>query len=255
VQQAPERRGLSLEMILLLVIIALVIIGSSGLIYYAAVAHPANLHAQATSVAQDFLTAQAQSMSPQGIYNDATRGKPAINDPLSSANGSIWSETSQGNGHCLFTNGAFHASSSGKASLIECMAKSGQLNNFVFQAQMTIANGLDGGLLFRVGNTQTSYYAFVASSEGIYYLAAINGTNLPVVLNSGPSSAIKTGLNQSNLLTVITLGDYLYLYVNKQYIATINDSTYKSGSIGLFANSGTSTSADVAFNNAQVWKL
>ena len=239
----------------MLIIIALVVIGGSGLIYYTAAAHPTNQHAQATSVAQDFLTAQAQSMSPQDIYNQATRGKPAINDPLSGANGSIWREFSQGNSRCLFTNGAFHAQLSGKGTAIGCFANSDRLSNFAFQVQMTIANGLEGGLLFRVGNTQTSYYAFVVSSDGFYLLTTIIGTNLPIALNFAPSAAFKAGLNQSNLLTVIARGNAMYLYINKQYVATVNDNTYTSGGLGLLADSGGSPSADIAFNNAQVWNL
>jgi len=250
-----QQRGLSLERILLLIIIALVVIGGSGLIYYTAAAHPANLHAQATSVAQDFLTAQARSMSPQGIYTQATRGKPAINDPLSGANGSIWSESSQGNSRCLFTNGAFHAQLPGKTTSIECFANSDKLSNFAFQVQVTIVNGLEGGLLFRVGNTQTSFYGFVVSSDGFYQLATINGTNLPIALNYAPSPAIKTGLNQSNLLTVIARGNNMYLYINKQYVTAVNDNTYASGGLGLLAASGSSPSADIAFSNAQVWQL
>src|SRR6266702_3660611 len=254
-QTLPEpQRGRSLEKILLLIIIALVVIGGSGLIYYRAAAHPANLHAQATSVAQDFLTAQARSMSPQGIYTQATRGKPAINDPLSGANGSVWSESSLGNGRCLFTNGAFHALLSGKGSFTVCFANSTRLSDFAFQVQMTIASGLRGGLLFRTGNTPAESYAFDATSDGFYTLAVINGTN-GVVLNSGPSPAIKTGLNQSNLLTVIARGNNIYLYINKQYIAMVNDSTFSSGKIGLFAISGDNPQADIAFNNAQVWQL
>ncbi len=253
-QQMPQRRGLSLEMILLLVIIALVVIGGSGLLYYTTVAHPANRHAQATSVAQDFLTAQTQSMSPQSIYNRTTRGKPAINDPLSSANGSIWSESSQGNGRCLFTNGAFHTHLSGKGSFIVCFANSTRLSDFAFQVQMTIASGLRGGLLFRTGNTQANSYAFDATSDGFYAFTVINGTN-GIALSSGPSPAIKTGLNQSNLLTVIARGNDIYLYINKQYIAKVNDSTFSSGKIGLYALSGDNPQADIAFSNAQVWKL
>src|SRR5216683_1650980 len=254
-QTLPEpQRGLSLERILLLIIIALVVIGGSGLIYYRAAAHPANLHAQATSIAQDFLKAQVQSMYPQGIFNQATRGKPAINDPLSSANGSVWSESSLGNGRCLFTNGAFHALLSGKASFTVCFANSTRLSDFAFQVQMTIASGVRGGLLFRTGNSQAYSYAFDVASDGFYTLAVINGTS-GVVLNFGPSPAIKTGLNQSNLLTVIARGNNIYLYINKQYIAMVNDSTFSSGKIGLFAISGDNPQADIAFSNAQVWQL
>ena len=254
-QQAPQRQGLSLEMILSLVIVALVIIGGSGLIYYAAAGHSANQHAQATSVTQDFLTAQVRSMSPQDVFNQATSGKPAINDPLSSANGSIWREASQGNNRCLFANGAFHAQLPAQATAIGCFANSDSLSNFAFQVQMTIANGLEGGILFRVSNSQVNYYAFVVSFDGFYQLTAINGANLPIALNYAPSPAIKTGLNQSNLLTVIARGNAIYMYINKQYVTTVNDNTYTSGGLGLVAASGGSPSADIAFSNAQVWKL
>ena len=242
-------------MILSLIIIALVIIGGSSWIYYRAAAYPANLHAQATSVAQDFLTAQARSMSPQDIFNQATSGKPAINDPLSSASGSIWSDSSQGNNRCLFTSGAFHAQLPATATAVVCLANSDSLSNFAFQVQMTIANGLEGGILFRVSNSQVNYYAFVVSSDGFYQFTTVNGTNLPRALNYAPSPAIKAGLNQSNLLTVIARGNAMYLYINKQYVTTVNDNTYTSGGLGLLAVSGASPSADIAFSNAQVWKL
>jgi len=255
VQQAPQRCGLLLVMSLSLVIIALVIIGGSGLIYYIAAGHPADLHTQATSVAQDFLTAQARSLSPQDIFTQATRGKPAINDPLNSANGSIWSGSGLGNDRCLFTNGAFHAQLSDKAFNIKCYANGTRLSNLAFQVQMTIASGMWGGLLIRADVAQTSFYAFTASIEGYYQFTAVTRAFQGTTLSFGPSPAMKTGLNQSNLLTVIARGDNMYLYINKQYIATVHDSTFTSGSIGLFGASSLTSSGDIAFNNAQVWKL
>jgi eukaryotic-like serine/threonine-protein kinase len=232
---------------------ALVVIGSSGLLYYAAAAHPANLHAQATSVAQDFLTAQARSMSPQGIYNQATRGKPAINDPLSSANGSIWSETGQGNRRCLFTNRAFHANLSGQALSIICPPNDTRLSNFAFQVQITIIQGnADGGIVFRSGGAGS--YIFDITSDGFYEFVVING-NQGKILNFGPASAIKAGLDQPNLLTAIARDSNIYLYINKQFIAIASDSTFQTGSIGLLAFRNPNPPADVAFSNAQVWKL
>jgi hypothetical protein len=49
-------------------------------------------------------------------------------------------------------------------------------------------------------------------------------------------------------------GNVISLFVNKQFIASISDTTYSSGGIGLIAeDQGNPT--DVAFNDAQVWKL
>jgi hypothetical protein len=42
--------------------------------------------------------------------------------------------------------------------------------------------------------------------------------------------------------------------VNKQYVDSASDSTYKSGQIGVFSNSDKS-GAEAVFRNVQVWRL
>lgn len=236
-------------MILSLLIVALLIIGGSGLIYYALVGHPAALHAQATAVAQDFLTAQ----TPQHIYAQTTSSRPAINDPLSKPS-SIWNESgSIGNG-CTFTNGAYHLTVSGSTFVTACFARTNDLSDFAFQVQMTITQGLGGGLLLRADSTQSSSYIFFISPNGFYRFSLLGGTNRGKILNFSASSAIKTALNQQNLLTAIAHGSTIYLYINKQYVTSVRDSTLKSGGIGLIAEGGPNLSGDVGFSNAQVWK-
>jgi hypothetical protein len=68
------------------------------------------------------------------------------------------------------------------------------------------------------------------------------------------SSAIKIGLNQSNLIAVVARGSSFYLYVNKQYIARVSDSTSSSGDIALIAQNS-KHSTESTFRNAQVWNL
>jgi len=74
-----------------LILLVLLIIGGSGLTYYARVFFPAQLHAQATATAQ-IVQADATftALTPQQIYTYATNGSPVINDPLNNQNKSTW---------------------------------------------------------------------------------------------------------------------------------------------------------------------
>ncbi len=238
-------------MTLLLIIITLVIIGSGGLVYYTTTIHPAALNAQATAVAQNFLTAQA--MTPAGIYAQATSSRPVINDPLSSPNNSAW----QSGVGCTFTGGAYHVAVNG-ASNGTCSAR-GTFSNFAFQVQVTVIKGIGGGLGFRLDGVRQRGYVFAISISGFYALALLESNSAAYsqgrTLSSSPDPAIKIGLNQSNLLTVIARGSDIYLYINKQFVTSVYDNASSSGQIGLFTGIITASSAEVAFSNAQVWQL
>jgi hypothetical protein len=47
------------------------------------------------------------------------------------------------------------------------------------------------------------------------------------------STAIKAGLGQPNIITVIAIGSTLNFYVNRQFVSTVQDSSSASGAIGL----------------------
>ena len=68
------------------------------------------------------------------------------------------------------------------------------------------------------------------------------------------SAPVHKGLKQVNLLTVIAQGSSLSLFVNKQYIGGLSDSTYQSGAIALYVDSDSGV-AEGSFSNAQVWVL
>src|SRR5215471_7292024 len=250
-QASVQPRDAPLARPLLLILLALVVIVGSGLLYTVFVGRPAEFHAQATAIAQSILT----PTSPQDVYTNATSGKPDINDPLSHPRGSSWSESGASGNGCTFSGGGYHLSMSGSNFIMQCFSKTSSLSDFAFQVQITITQGSAGGLTFRVDNTQSSFYNFTITPNGFYELDLVSGNSLVKILNYGPSSAINSGLNQHNLLTVVARGSNIYLYANKQYLATVSDATYRSGSIGLFAIKGNTISGDVTFSNAQVWKL
>jgi hypothetical protein len=73
-------------------------------------------------------------------------------------------------------------------------------------------------------------------------------------LISGNVTNMHIGQNAGNLLAVAARGSQIDLYINDQYQASVNDTTFQSGEIGLVAeNDG--TTVEVAYRQAQVWSI
>jgi hypothetical protein len=260
-----------------------------GLIFYSAVYHPAQIRAQATATAQVLQTVRAQATALantqatgttqananatataqavataqvaatatalQNIYNQATSGPPAFSDPMNGSNTGNWQtgDGSQGGG-CHFAGGAYHVTEPVKNYYFVCFAQNSYFTNFAFQVEMTIVKGDEGGIIFRGNNASSKFYTFGASHDGLFSfgVTSSNSSNKPLIF--GPNAAIKTNAGQANLLTVIARGSNIYLYINKQYVDSVHDTTYNAGALGVYA-SDNKNPTDVAFNSAQVWKL
>ncbi len=233
----------------------LLILAGAGFAYHVLVAQPATMHADATATAQAQATQRAEAANPRALYQQATGGAPTVRDPLNNKAASSWGEFSGNNGGCAFTNGAYHITSL-QAGLTACLYKPNTFRNFAFQVQMTIVRGDAGGLIFRLpaSNSQSfNAYLFTVNVIGTYTLVSTpNDLNVPAATIASP--AIEKGINHANMLTVIAYGNSIYLYVNKQYLASTLDNRYSEGSIGLLALNLHDPS-EVAFNNAQVWTL
>jgi len=286
-----RRRRLSPLLVVLLIVLVLLIIGGSGLLYYTNVYQPNQLHAQATATADSQVTgtaqanatanagatgtavsqaqatatvqaqgtqqAQATATALQTIYTAATSGTPALSDPLSQQDSNNWEvDTKNGGGACAFTNGIYDANMPQAGFFASCFAQSSNFSNFAFQVQMNILKGDRGGIIFRAAPASNKFYLFRIGQDGAYDLFLYvdsNGSHARSLI-AGNSAAIHTGLNQNNKLAVIARGANLYFYANSQYIASVSDSTFGSGQIGLFADDHTNPT-EVAFNNLQVWTL
>ncbi|MBV8822059.1 MAG: hypothetical protein JO123_04655, partial [Ktedonobacteraceae bacterium] len=195
-------------------------------------------------------TATASSGTPQDIYTRATSGTPTLSDPLSGQDSNNWDQSSS----CAFTGGSYHVSVPQNGFFSLCYAHATNFSNFAYQVKMTILSGDGGGLIFRADNAHSTL--FVVTSSGFYELMQIQGAPSDQGQGSisGLSSAINTGLNQTNVLTVIVRDSSIYLYVNSQYITSASDNSPTSGMIGLFAIS-VSHASEVAYSNAEVWAL
>lgn len=229
----------------LLALVLLLIIGG-GLAYALLETRPANTPQQM-----------------QALYTSVTSREPQINDPLSAESTLIWAASSKGD--CIFKGGAFHALHPTAAS---CSTTNIALRDLAYQAEVTIVQGTNGGLIFHnnfLPNPNGGLYYFIVTTKGDFSLfdrsityqnKQFSASGPRLLIGPQRSSAIKTGLGQTNLLTVITRGTSIYLYINKRFVGSAQDSTSLSGTIGMFGGGEASGSAvDVVFKNAQVWAL
>jgi zinc-ribbon domain len=266
---------------LFLVILALLMMLSGiALIYYTAMTRPSQFRAQATATVQTILTAQtqatttahaqaqataqvqahitataqAQAQTLQNLYNTATSGIPALGSTLTEQDNANWSNyDAVGGGGCTFLNNALHASVFQSHTYVPCFAQASNFNNFAFQVQMTILKGDGGGLVFRANDANVQLYLLRISRDGLFGISVSRDRKTLTPLLDDSNTAIKTG-GQTNLVTVIARNSTISIYVNKQFVGMINDTTYTTGEIGVFAYES-STGTDVAFNNATVWAL
>jgi hypothetical protein len=219
----------------------------------------AQAHARATAQAIATATATVTQATATAIasanpYPPHT-GTLAFDDTLSNNSSNGWSVGSDKNGdNCSFTGGSYLAKSAQQNLAYICYATTSNFSNFVYQVQMRITSGDAGGINFRANQTGVNDYLFAIYANGSYFLYKGN-KNQYQSISSGSSGAIKTGLNQTNLVAVIAHGSSIALYVNHQQIASVNDSSYGSGEIGVSAVNISSGSTQVAFSNAELWTL
>lgn len=261
------RRGLSVVWVCLLITFVFLVLGGSGLTYYTIVFHPAELNAQATAVVQTLVssqmnatvqahtqaTATAAVITPQAIYTQATSGNPVINDPMNKPDANSWVNYTGTRNTCTFTGGLYHAVVTQSGAYNLCLAEATRFHNFAFQVQMTLVKGDSGGLIFRADDKHYTFYRFVIDRNGFYSLFVLNNNSTEAQLTNAFSTAINTGVNISNTLTVITRDNDIFLYANGQFLAHVTDHTISTGKIGVSAFGLHST--EVIFSHVQVWNL
>ncbi len=164
-----------------------------------------------------------------------------------------------------FSGGALHITDDGATgpSYVPCNPQGTNLDfsNFAFEVQMTVLKGFGGGILFRSNSTVSNYYYFLVGADGSYNLLVTSSNPPDQSIAAGFSPAIQAGVNQTNFVAVVAQSGTLILFVNGQFITSVNDSTYTHGTIGLLAyDSGNPQNeanppVEVVFKNVKVWKL
>jgi hypothetical protein len=110
------------------------------------------------------------------------------------------------------------------------------------------------GIRFRIqGGDNPSYYIFVVTTDGKYYVdTLLNGdwTDVSPVATTA-SQYINKG-KAKNTLGVLAQGSQISLYINRTLVKTFTDDSIDSGLIGVLAGPGDSTSTEVTFSRFTV---
>jgi eukaryotic-like serine/threonine-protein kinase len=206
--------------------------------------------ANATATAQIQATV-TDALDPYPPFN----GILALDDTLVDANhGQNWYQ-GRTIGDCKFESGAYHVVVQGHIGFIQgCTQPVSDFSNFAYEIQVQILQGDIGGMLFRADFQKTQAYEFIIDTNGCYQFIVIGGPSSgKSLIAQCNKEAIGTG-SSTNLLAVVADGSTFRLYANRQLLATVKDSTYSHGSIGVGAIN-LSIQTDAAFNYAKVWKM
>ena len=169
-------------------------------------------------------------IQPPDFYTQATSGKPVYSSSMVQPDGARWGVSGKGGVSCGYTSSGYQISDNDTGTFFPCSETGIALSNFTFQVEMVITSGNGGGVIFRQSSTAASEYRFRLSSNGTYDLG---GPDMSLI--SGSSAVVHTGVNQSNLLTIIARGANLYVYINRQRILSITTANAAIGIFGLFA--------------------
>src|SRR6266567_6555671 len=222
-------------------------------------ANNTNVAATATAVARAHITATAQAQATATASFIAAnpnpypphRGTLVLSDALrpdSSHNG--WDR----GGTCVFKDDGYHASVSSTNFFNSCLNSKTNFSNFTYQVTMKIIKGNAGGIVFRADTVNSKYYLLRVGEEGLYVFSQYvdNVGAHAKILSRSFCLACHLGLNQTNVIAVAAEGHSITLFVNNQQIASIKDSSYDRGQIGVLAYPY-SDLTEVVYTNAKVW--
>jgi TIR domain len=182
-------------------------------------------------------------------------GTLVLNDPLhDNSRGYKWDEGSDIYGFaCGFRGGAYHITAGGlnpQYNICRPEAASLDFSDLTYEVKITIAAGDIGGIVFRDNPTTNFRYVFTVDIQGNYTLSKDDGSGHFSTLRSGVNDAIDNGPAPSNLLAIVATGNMISLYANNTQLAQVQDTSYKRGQIGIYANK----ESDIIASDVRVWK-
>ena len=221
----PPKKSMT-GLIWALVIVVVVVIGGAG----GLLALHANQQTGVTGNSTPTATAPAATATPSNtLFQDS------FADPSTG-----WANDS----HCSYGSGGYHI----KDGYI-CYAPAGSFADATISATSKQISGSQlnpYGIAFRISGQLD--YEFDIDSGGQWAVAKCGSSNCTTLVDFTPNSAIHTGLNVTNTLTVAMKGSHFVFSVNGTQVGETTDATYASGKVGISA----SDSTEVVYSNFQI---
>jgi hypothetical protein len=96
-----------------------------------------------------------------------------------------------------------------------------------------------------------NYYEFLIDANGKWFFSKVVGGKSTTIADFTANSAITTGLNQVNTISVQAQGGHFVFSVNGTQVGTADDTTFTTGDTGLSGNDG----IEVVYTNLTISKL
>ena len=127
-----------------------------------------------------------------------------------------------------------------------------------FYAELTASPSLckdqdEYGLLVRA--SARAYYRLVLMCNGTLRLDRVSSTTHQNLLPATPSADVPTGAPGEVRMGVWAVGADLRFFLNGRYQFSVNDGSYLSGTIGVFAHSVANTPVAVTFSNLTIYDV
>ena len=117
---------------------------------------------------------------------------------------------------------------------------------------------IEYGVIFRVSSGGTDFYGFTLTRDGKYTLwrcedPCQDSTDFIDLLSYTASPSVKSG-TAVNHIKIVAQGDQIAVYVNDQWLNTVTDDSFSSGTFGLFLNNK-DPNAKAAFEHLKVSEI
>jgi predicted RNase H-like HicB family nuclease len=130
--------------------------------------------------------------------------------------------------------------------------------NFTLEVDIAKVQGnvnSPAGILFRGDGTFANLYMFHLGTDGEYVIAKQVGGSGYTYISSTYSSAINKGLGVTNKLRVAAHGWTLQFYINEKVVNVVEDMSFTSGRVGLYAWDDASVANIMQFDNVKVYSI
>jgi len=197
-------------------------------------------------------TASPEPLAGPGFAPDLVQFQDDFSNP-----GSGWGTNQGSNGSTDYSNGSFRIKVTKASRLVWTHPNQSLQNDISINVEATKAGGPDDnefGVICRYQDSDNFYYLFI-TSDGHAGIAMFKNNEETLLTGDAliPSEAINQGA-ATNSIRADCAGSTLTLYANNQQIASVTDSSFSGGDVGLIAAANETPGVDILFDNFMVFK-
>jgi|GEM_PF-285208 len=197
-------------------------------------------------------TASPESLAGPGFAPDLVQFQDDFSNP-----GSGWGTHQGSSGSTDYSNGSFRIKVTKASSLVWTNPNQSLQSDISINVEATKAGGPDGnefGIICRYQDSDNFYYLFI-TSDGYAGIAMFKNNEETLLTGDAliSSNAIKQGA-ATNRIRADCAGNTLTLYANNQQMASVTDSSFSGGDVGLIAAANETPGVDILFDNFIVFK-